>query len=67
MPSSIPDHFPQLLQRPIGVWIRRHIDMRQPSRAVLGHHERVQHPERRSDRNEEVAHWDRRGVVAQKC
>jgi hypothetical protein len=67
MPSSIADHFPQLLQRPVGVRMRRHIDMRQPPRAVLDHHEHVQHPERRSDRNEEVTRKDCRGVVAQKC
>ena len=67
MPSSSPHDFPQLLQSPVGVRVRRHIDMGQATRAVLDHHEHVQHPERRSDSDEEVACKDRRGVVTQKC
>jgi|SRR5438093_2799143 len=67
MPSSIPHDFPQLLQSPVGVRIRSNVDMSQASRAVLDHHEHVQHPERRSDGNEKVTSNDGRGVVTQKC
>jgi hypothetical protein len=66
MASSTSDHFPQLLQSPVGARIRRHVDMGQASRVVLDHHEYIQHPERRSDSHEEVACKDRRGVVTQK-
>ena len=65
MPSSIPHDFPQLLQCPFRARIRCHIDMRQPPRTVLDHHEHIQHPERRRDRNEEIARKNRHCVVLQ--
>src|SRR6202521_3546330 len=66
LPSSIPHDFPQLLQCPVRVWVRRHIDMRQATGPVFDNNEHVQHPKRRSDSHEEVACKDRRGVVTQK-
>ena len=63
MPSSIPDDSPQLLEGPVRARIRCHIDMCQPPRTVLDHHEHIQHPERRRDCDEEVAGNDRPGVV----
>ncbi len=67
IPSSIPHDFAHLLQSPVGVRVRRHVDMRQAPRAVLDHHEHVQHSECRSNGNEDVTGNDRRGVVTQKC
>jgi hypothetical protein len=65
MRAFLPDDRSQLLQRPIRAGVRGHIDMGQPTRAVLDGNKHVQHPERRSDRHEEVAGEDRLGMVLQ--
>ena len=65
VPSSVPHDFPQLLQSPVGARMRRHIEMRKAPRAVLDYHENVQHPKRRSDRNEEVTRKNRLCMVLQ--
>jgi hypothetical protein len=41
LPSSIPDNFPQLLQRPVRARMRGHIDVRQAACPVLYDNEHV--------------------------
>jgi hypothetical protein len=65
MPAFLPDDRPQLLQRPVCTRVCCHIHVRQTACAVLDDNEYVQHPERRSDRHEEVTCKDRFCVVLQ--
>src|ERR1017187_4275709 len=54
MRAFLTDDCPQLLQRPVRARVRRHVYMRQSACPVLDDNKHVQHPERRSDRDEEV-------------
>ena len=65
MCAFVPNDRPQLLQRPIRARVRCHTDMGQPTRAVLDNNKHVEHPERRSDRHEEVTCENRLCVVLQ--
>jgi hypothetical protein len=44
--------------------MRRDIQMQQPTCAMLNHHQNVEQPKRRSDRDEEVAGDDRASMIA---
>src|SRR5438552_542268 len=66
MRAFLTDDCPQLLQRPVRAWVRRHIYMRQSARPVLVDNKHVQHPERRSDCDEEVTGENRFCMVLQK-
>jgi hypothetical protein len=65
MPAFLGHDRPQLLQRPICARVCGHVHVSQTARAVLDNNEYVQHPERRSDRYEEVTGENRLGVVLQ--
>src|SRR6266851_1760442 len=65
MPAFLPDDRPQLLQRPVCARVCGHINVGQPTRAVLDHNKHVQRPKRRRDRNEEVTGENRRSMVLQ--
>lgn len=58
------DRFSQLLQRPSRRRMVRDIEMQQPARAVVDHHEKADQPEARRDRYEEVAGDNCLGVVS---
>jgi len=55
MRAFLSDDRSQLLQRPIRARVRCHVDVGQPTRAVLDDNKHVQHPKRRSDGHEQVA------------
>jgi len=63
MRAFVPDDRSQLLQRPIRARVRCHIDVGQPTRAVLDDNKHVQETKRHSDRHEEIAGEDRLGMV----
>src|ERR1700720_4583743 len=65
MAALLPDDCPQLLQRPVCARVCGHINVGQPTRAVLDHNKHVQHPKRRSDRDEEVTGENRPCMVLQ--
>src|SRR5207253_2990 len=65
VPAFLPNHRTQLLEGPVRARVRRYVYMRQPPCAVLDDDKHVQHPERRSDRNEEVACENRLCMVLQ--
>ncbi len=65
MPSCVPHDFPQLLQGPVRARVRRHIDMGQAARPALDDNKHIQHPERRSHSDEEVARENRLRMVLQ--
>jgi hypothetical protein len=65
MSAFLPHDRAQLLQRPVRARVRCHIDVGQSTRAVLDDNKHVQHPKRRSDRNEEVTGENRLGMVLQ--
>ena len=65
MRAFLSDDRSQLLQRPIRARVRCHVDVGQPTRAVLDDNKHVQHPKCRRDRHEEVAGEDRLGMVLQ--
>src|ERR1700730_1294884 len=67
MPSSIPHDFTQLLQCPVGVRIRCHVDMCQTTGVMLDHHEHVQYPKRGGDSHEEITGKNRLCMFLQKC
>ena len=65
MPGFLPDDRPQLLQRPVCARVCGHVHVSQTARTVLDDNKHVQHPERCSDRHEEVARENRLGMVLQ--
>src|ERR1039457_3829968 len=54
MAAFLPDDRAQLLQRPLLARVRCHIDVSQSTRAMLDDNKHIQHPKRRSNRNEEL-------------
>jgi hypothetical protein len=61
--TSTSRDFQQLLQSPVGIRIRRHIDMRQAPRPVFNDNKHIEHPQRHGDSHEEVARENRLGMV----
>ena len=60
------DRFAQLLQRPWGRGMRRHIDMQDPAGGVFHDHKDVEEAKGRRDHHAEVARDDRLGMIAHK-
>ena len=67
MTVTVSDHLSQLLQRPVRARVRCHVYMRQSAGSVLDDNKHVQHPERRSDRDERVTGKDRPCMVLQEA
>jgi hypothetical protein len=61
----VPNHLPELLQRPRSARARSDVHVGQASGAVLYDDEHVQHPERGRDGDEEVAGEDGGRMVLQ--
>jgi hypothetical protein len=53
MACLVTNHLAQLLQRPVGAGVFRHAEVQHPARIMMDHHQHVEQPERRCDRDED--------------
>jgi len=63
MARLVTDHLAQLLQHPVGARVFRHVEVQQPARTMMDHHQDVEQPEGRRHRDQEVAGDNRLGMV----
>jgi hypothetical protein len=62
---AVAQSFPQLLQRPGCRWIWCHVEVQQPTLAVLDQHQDIEKSESSRDRDKEIACHNFLGMVAQ--